>query len=133
MLSAKGRARHSIVGRGYYWCLGALFVSATLLAVMRWADDYHLFVFGVLAFGSAWLGHRAIQKRWPYWTRIHIAAMGLSYTWMLVAFYVDNGPQLPIWKNLPHFTYWLLPLAVGLPLIIRALTSHPLRQLGDPA
>ena len=63
MLSAKGRGRHSIVGRVYYWCLGALFVSAMLLAVMRWAEDYHLFVFGALAFSSAWLGHRAIQKR----------------------------------------------------------------------
>ena len=113
-------------------CLGALFVSATLLAVMRWAENYHLFVFGALAFSSAWLGHRAIQKRWPYWTRMHITGMGLSYTFMVVAFYVDNGPQLPIWKNLPHFTYWLLPLAVGLPLIVRALTSHPFRRLGDP-
>jgi hypothetical protein len=97
-----------------------------------WAENYHLFVFGALAFSSAWLGHRAIQKRWPYWTRMHITGMGLSYTWMLVAFYVDNGPQLPIWKDLPHFTYWLLPLAVGLPLIIRALASHPFRRLGDP-
>jgi uncharacterized membrane protein len=132
MLSTKGQGRHSIVGRIYYWCLGALFVSATLLAMMRWAEDYHLFVFGALAFSSAWLGHRAIQKRWPYWTRMHITGMGLSYTFMLVAFYVDNGPQLPIWKNLPHFTYWLLPLAVGLPLIVRALTSHPFRRLGDP-
>jgi hypothetical protein len=132
MLSAKGRGPHSIVGRVYYWCLGALFVLDTLLAVMRWAEDYHLFVFGALAFSSAWLGHRAIQKRWSYWTRMHITGMGLSYTLILVAFYVDNGPQLPLWKVLPHFTYWLLPLAVGLPLITRALTSHPLRRLGGP-
>jgi hypothetical protein len=49
---------------------------------------------------------------------------------MLVAFYVDNGKQLPLWKDLPHFTYWLLPLAVGIPLIVRALLWHPLvRQL----
>ena len=110
MLSAKGQGRHSIVGRVYRWCLGALFVSATLLAVMRWAENYHLFVIGALAFSSAWLGHRAIQKRWPYWTRMHITGMGLSYTLILVAFYLDNGPQLPLWKVLPHFTYWLLPL-----------------------
>ena len=45
MLSTKGPGRHSIAGRVYYWCLGALFVSATLLTVMRWAEDYHLFVF----------------------------------------------------------------------------------------
>ena len=133
MLNAKGRGRHSTAGRVYFWCLAALFVSATLLAVMRWAEDYHLFVFGALAFIAGWIGRSAVRKRWPYWTRMHISGMGLSYTLMLVAFYVDNGPQLPLWKVLPHFTYWLLPLAVGLPLIIRTLTSHPLRRLGDPA
>jgi hypothetical protein len=31
--------------------------------------------------------------------------MGLSYILMLIAFYVDNGKQLPLWKNLPHFMY----------------------------
>ena len=132
MLNPKGRGRHSKAGLIYYWCLGALFVTATLLAVMRWAENYHLFVIGALAFISAWLGRNAVRKRWLYWTRMHITGMGLSYMLMLVAFYVDNGPQLPLWKDLPHFTYWLLPLAVGLPLIIRALTSHPLRRLGDP-
>ena len=51
--------------------------------------------------------------------------MGLSYVLMLVAFYVDNGKQLPLWKDLPHFTYWLLPFALGIPLIVRALLWHP--------
>jgi hypothetical protein len=30
--------------------------------------------------------------------------MSLSYVVMLIAFYVDNGKQLPVWKDLPHFT-----------------------------
>ena len=47
------------------------------------------------------------------------------YVFMLIAFYVDNGKQLPIWKDLPSTTYWLLPLAIALPLIIRALLWHP--------
>jgi hypothetical protein len=62
MLNAKGRGRHSTAGRVYFWRLAALFVSATLLAVMRWAEDYHLFVFGALAFISAWLGRSAVRK-----------------------------------------------------------------------
>jgi hypothetical protein len=45
---------------------------------------------------------------------------------MLVAFYVDNGKQLPLWKDLPHFMYWLIPFAVGIPLIVRALLWPPL-------
>jgi hypothetical protein len=54
--------------------------------------------------------------------------MSLSYVFMLIAFYVDNGKQLPVWKDLPHFTYWLLPVTVASPLIGWALFSHPLVQ-----
>jgi len=53
---------------------------------------------------------------------------GLSYILMLVAFYVDNGKQLPLWKDLPHFMYWLIPIGVGTPLIVRALLWPPLAR-----
>ncbi|MGZ3352924.1 MAG: hypothetical protein ACXU89_28700, partial [Xanthobacteraceae bacterium] len=62
--------------------------------------------------------------------RLHITGMGLSYVLMLIAFYVDNGKQLPLWKDLPDFTYWLVPLAVGVPLIVSALLRHPLARGG---
>jgi hypothetical protein len=54
--------------------------------------------------------------------------MGLSYVLLLVAFCVDNGKQLPLWKDLPYFMYWLLPLAIGVPPVIRALLRHPLAR-----
>ena len=63
-----------------------------------------------------------------HWFGCTITGMGLSYVLMLIAFYVDNGKQLPLWKDLPHFMYWLAPLAVGVPLIIRALLRHPLAR-----
>ena len=126
MFSEKRRGRHSKTGKVYYWCLLALFASATFLSVMRWAENYHLFILGALSFASAWLGRRALRERWRYCVRLHITGMGMSYVLMLIAFYVDNGKQLPLWKDLPHFIYWLLPLAVGLPLIVRALLWHPL-------
>jgi len=128
MLSEKRRGRHSTAGKVFYWCLLALFASATFLSVMRWAENYHLFILGALSFASAWLGRRALLLRWRYWARLHITGMGLSYVLLLIAFYVDNGKQLPLWKDLPHFTYWLLPLAVGVPLIVRALLRHPLAR-----
>lgn len=128
MLSEKGRGRHSTAGRVYFWCLLALFASATFLSVVRWAENYHLFILGALSFASAWLGRTAVRERWTYWARLHIIGMGLSYVLMLIAFYVDNGKQLPVWKDLPHFTYWLVPLVVGIPLIVRALLTHPLAR-----
>jgi uncharacterized membrane protein len=126
MLSKKQRGRHSKIGKVYYWCLLALFASATFLSVMRWAENYHLFILGALSFASASFGRRALRERWRNWARLHITGMGMSYVLLLIAFYVDNGKQLPLWRDLPHVTYWLLPLAIGLPLIVRALMWHPL-------
>ena len=128
MLSAKRPGRHPNYGTIYFWFLLMLFASATLLSIMRWGENYQLFALGALSFASAWLGRTALRKRWRYWVRLHITGMGLSYILMLIAFYVDNGKQLPLWKDLPHFTYWLLPLALGLPLMIRALLRHPLAR-----
>jgi hypothetical protein len=55
--------------------------------------------------------------------------MGISYVAMLTAFYVDNGPHLPLWDRLRYLTFWLLPAAIGTPLtaraVIRARHSNP--------
>jgi hypothetical protein len=104
----------------------AVFVSTTGLSVVRWAEDYHLFILGLLALASASLGRTARRRRWVGWLRLHISGMGLSYILLLTAFYVDNGKSLPIWKGLPPIWYWLLPAVVGLPFIIHALLRHPL-------
>ena len=128
MFSKKQRGRHSTLGTTYFWCLLALVISATFLSAMRWNESYHLFVIGVCSFAAAWFGRSALRQRWPFWPRLHITGMGVSYLLMLIAFYVDNGKQLPIWRELPHFTYWLLPLIVGIPLIVRALLWHSLAQ-----
>ncbi len=50
--------------------------------------------------------------------------MGLSYILLLTAFYVDNGPFLPLWRSLPALAYWLGPSMVGLPILVRALLKH---------
>jgi hypothetical protein len=89
-----------------------------------WTEDYHLFILGALSFASAWLGRTAIHRGWRGRFR-HLIAMGLSYILLLVAFYVDNGKRLPLWKDLPAFTYWLLPFAGGMPIIAWALLRHP--------
>ncbi len=128
MLSPKRRGRHPTFGTIYYWGLVFVFVSATGLSAVRWAEDYHLFILGLLAFIAASLGRAARRRRWRGWVRLHITGMGLSYILLLTAFYVDNGRSLPLWKELPAIAYWLLPAATGLPLIIRALLRHPLAR-----
>ncbi|HKW55169.1 MAG TPA: hypothetical protein VJO12_15855 [Stellaceae bacterium] len=131
MLSRKGRGRHSRFGMVYFWCLFGVFVTMTSLSFMRWAADYHLFILGALSFTAANLGRAAVRRRWHQWPRIHLTGMGTSYILMLTAFYVDNGPNLPVWKELPNLVLWVLPGAVGAPLILYALYRHPVALAFD--
>ena len=124
LLSKKQPGRHPMYGTIYYWSLSVVFVSASGLAALRWAEDYHLFILGTLSFAAATFGRMAHRRRWYGWVRLHIIGMGLSYILMLTAFYVDNGKSLPLWKELPAIAYWILPSIVGLPLIANALLHH---------
>lgn len=126
MLSPKRRGRHPMFGTIYYWGLVVVFVTATGLSVARWAENYHLFILGLLAFIAASVGRAARRRLWPDWAKLHVSGMGLSYILLLTAFYVDNGKNLPLWKELPSIAYWVLPAAIGLPLIVHALLRHPL-------
>jgi len=132
MLSPKRAGRHPHYGTIFFWCLAAVFVTATGLAAVRWAEDYHLFVLGTLSFAAACFGRHARRARWRGWVRLHITGMGSSYVLLLIAFYVDNGKSLPLWKDLPPIAYWLIPAVVGIPLIVRALLRHPLAARPTP-
>lgn len=101
--------------------LGWVFVSSVVMAVLRWPHDLHLLVIGVLTFATGTVGFVARVTRGARWQQRHPVAMGCSYILLLTGFYVDNGPYLPGWRHLPAWTFWVLPAAVGIPLIRRAL------------
>ncbi len=128
MLSLKRRGRHSTFGSLYYWTLAVVVVSATGLSVVRWAENYHLFFLGALSLLMATAGRMALRRRWRNWVRLHISGMGLSYILMLTAFYVDNGKNLPLWRELPQWAFWVLPAMLGLPIILHTLLRHPLAR-----
>jgi hypothetical protein len=50
-------------------------VTASALAAIRWAEDFHLFLLGTLAFTAAYLGRMARRKRWSNWVKLHITGM----------------------------------------------------------
>jgi len=52
--------------------------------------------------------------------------MGASYILLITAFYVDNGPNLPLWRELPQIAFWTLPGLVGAPIVLNAFFRHPL-------
>ena len=128
MFSAKGPGRHPSFGSWYYRSVVLTSLTMGVLSAMRWTHDYHLFILGAFALTAVVTGKYTAPSRIEGQARMHITAMGLSYVFLLTAFYVDNGPNLPVWRSLPHLTYWVLPILVGAPLIVRALLTHPVVQ-----
>ena len=109
---------------------GALF-DAALACHMAAGLAWHLLVIGTVAFGTGTLGYLARRHRRPGWLRVHIPAMGGAYIALFTGFYVDNGPHLPLWDQLPGLAYWLAPSLVGVPLILRALARRRLLRVGS--
>jgi hypothetical protein len=125
MLSAKRAGHHPHWGRRYFWAICAVFATAVVLAIMRGPEDFHLVVLGACALAGAWIGRSARQGGFGNSLRVHLTGMGLSYIFLLTAFYVETGDQLPVWRDLPPLLYWIMPAAVGLPMIAHALIWHP--------
>jgi hypothetical protein len=119
-LARKGSLRHVRAGRWFYRAITVVFATATVLAAMRWRQDYYLLIIGAVAFAAATVGYQHRRRHRPGDTG-HIAGMGVAYVAMLTAFYVDNGPHLPLWDHLPRLSFWLLPSAIGAPVIARAI------------
>ena len=57
-LAGKGSPRHIRAGRWYYRAITVVFATATILAAMRWRQDYYLFIIGAVAFTAATIGVR---------------------------------------------------------------------------
>ena len=117
----KRPGRHPSAGRVYLVGLGLVSASASIMATIRWREDARLFGIAVVAAGLGFFGWRARRRQRSGWEYRHSIGMGGSFIALLTGFYVDNGPQLPLWRLLPHWLYWTLPAAVGAPLIWLAL------------
>jgi hypothetical protein len=119
-LTRKGSVRHVRAGRLFYRALIVVVATAAVLAAMRWRQDYYLLIIGAVALAAATAGYQHRRRHRPGDTG-HIAGMGTAYVAMLTAFYVDNGPHLPLWEHLPAFAFWVLPSVIGAPVITRAI------------
>jgi hypothetical protein len=126
MLTPKRTGRHPSAGAVYYWSLVVVFLTMTALSILRWPHNTHLFVLGILSFSAGAIGRTARRRLWRRWLPVHVTGMAVSYILLLTAFYVDNGPHLPLWRSLPHLAHWLLPGVVGVPILLWALRRHPL-------
>lgn len=128
MLATKGPGVHPRRGHAYLGALTAVFATGLAITLTDWAHLWHLAGLGGTAVLWARVGFTARRRQPKRWRVIHILGMSGSYVAMLTAFYVDNGPRLPVWNRLPPFSFWILPAAVASPVIIKALHRNTGRK-----
>ena len=157
MLSEKRRGHHSTAGKVYYWCLLALFASMTFLSVMRWAENYHLFIIGALSFASAFVasaagpsssrhapalsdrGRKATSLRTLDGALIHSAMLDISPSLRgIMRKPVPSPLRGRTYAPLTSISYWLLaslassPSGIPCSSSVALLCWHPLvRQLSQ--
>lgn len=130
-LSRKGGRVHVRSGRVYFWGLTVVFATMTVMSMIRWRENAHLFAIGVLACTAGLIGYLD-RRRGPGREAVHIAAMGVSYVALLTGFYVDNARNIPVWNLLPTWSFWVLPGLVGLPITVRAIRRRrPVKEVTD--
>ena len=61
-LARKGSPRHIRAGRWFYGAITVVFGTATALSVMRWRQDYYLFIIGAVAFTAATIGYQRRRR-----------------------------------------------------------------------
>jgi len=120
-LARKAPGIHPRAGLVYYTSVVWIFLSAVVMAVLRWPHDVHLLLVGVVALASSSAGVAIRWKARRGWQRRHIIMMGTSFIAVLTGFYVDNGPHLPLWRHLPEWTFWILPALPGTLLVVRSV------------
>jgi hypothetical protein len=127
MLARKGGRAHRRFGVAYLGALALVCVSGIGLSIARPPGFPHLLALGAVAAALGAAGYAARRRRDA---RVHLLCMGWSYVAILTAFYVDNGPRLPLWRLLPPIAFWVLPTLVAVPLLVRALRRHGGRTRG---
>lgn len=129
--SPKRRGRHPVAGTVFLYAIGGVFVTATVMTAIRWEHNAHLFAVAVVTGSLALSGFWVRRRRPRRWLAGHGALMSGAYIGLLTGFYVDNGPRLPLWDQLPPIAFWFLPAAVGIPIAWVALRrNRAVRPLG---
>ncbi len=127
----KRRGPHHRWGERYLWAYTLVFLTATILSVQRWSTDAYLFVLATIGYSFALGGYagrrfrqnpmvrRVVGKQWVV---VHIVGMIGSYVVLWTAFYVDNAHLIPLLKQLPPLTFWVLPTVIALPFLVLSLS-----------
>lgn len=90
MRARKEAGLHTRAGEAYHWVMLAVYLTASLLAVLDWKRLWWFLPIAAGSYAFALLGYTAAKRRWHGWLKAHIAGQGGSYIAMTTALLVVN-------------------------------------------
>lgn len=113
--------RHGSRGRvltAYLWAVFATCLTAAVVSLLDWSRLWWLIPIAVLSYLLALVGYMAVRRGWPKWVGAH--GLGGSYIALWTALLVVTAGDI---STTAEIVAWILPAAVGVPLIVRTHTG----------
>lgn len=119
LLAARRRQRsYTGLRDTYYWTVLVVCITATVVSVLAWARLWWLVPIAAVSYGLVLAGYLGSRHHWPLWVRAH--GWGGSYIALVTALLVVSARGV---SGALEAIAWILPAAIGTPLIVRAHTS----------
>jgi hypothetical protein len=120
-LTAAVRRHHSrqLLLTAYLWAVFATCLTGAVLSVLAWSRLWGIVPLAVLSYLLALAGYLAVRRGWPKWVVAH--GLGGSYIALVTALLVVSARDI---STTAEIVAWVLPVAVGVPLIVRAHTGN---------
>lgn len=123
LVAASRRGIRERVLTAYVWAVFATCLTAAVVSLLAWSRLWWLVPIAVLSYLLAHVGYVAVRRGWrPRWVSAH--GLGGSYIALVTALLVVSAGDI---STTAEVVAWILPAAVGVPLIVRA-HRRPLRR-----
>jgi hypothetical protein len=125
LASARRYATREPLLIAYLWAVFATCLTATVLALLDWSRLWWIVLLALLSSILVVAGYVAVRRGGPQWAAAH--GLGGSYIALVTALLVVSAGDISITAEI---VAWIVPAAVGVPLIFRAHTGD--RAAADP-
>jgi hypothetical protein len=126
----KRRGSHTGFGEVYHASCVVIFGTAVIMAILHWEESAALFFVAIFAYTFAFVGYMARKRRWKNWVSLHISGMLGSYIAIITAVLITNGSDIPLLRELPMWSLWILPTIIGTPIAL--YVQHRFRRPKKP-
>jgi hypothetical protein len=118
LASARRHSTRELLLIAYLGTVFATCVTAIVLALLDWSRLWWIVLLALLSSVLAIAGYVAVRRGGPKWVVAH--GLGGSYIALVTALLVVSAADISITAEI---FAWILPTAVGVPLIVRAHTG----------